>query len=425
MGIGVRGENTSVANPAVAVTATRERSVRWSVVGFLTVAVIIAYIDRISLSSALPEIRKTLPMSPELSGMVLSAFFWSYAALQAPAGWVIDRYGVKWPYAIAFLLWSVVSAATALVSSINGLIVMRILLGVGESVVTPASMRYIRSNFVEKERGLAIGVYMSGTKYGPAIGAPLAAYLVTGYGWQWMFFLTGVCCLLWLIPWVVLVKNDAGAPLPESPGAVKESTSWGAILSTPVMWGACLGTFCYMYFVYFCMTWMPTYFKDRHGLSLTDSGWFTFMSFGGMATIAIIGGWAADRLIAKGYDAVTVRKWFIIVGFLLAFSEIVGAFTESANVTLFFAVFSLSGLGLTTANYWALTQTLMPGGAIGRVAGLQNTAASVAGIAAPWITGILVQKTGNFNAPIVAIGFWLAIGIGCYVFLVREKYALR
>jgi len=266
---------------------------------------------------------------------------------------------------------------------------------------------------------------MSGTKYGPAIGAPLAAYLVTGYGWQWMFFLTGVCCLLWLIPWVVLVKNDAGAPLPESPGAVKESTSWGAILSTPVMWGACLGTFCYMYFVYFCMTWMPTYFKDRHGLSLTDSGWFTFMSFGGMATIAIIGGWAADRLIAKGYDAVTVRKWFIIVGFLLAFSEIVGAFTESANVTLFFAVFSLSGLGLTTANYWALTQTLMPGGAIGRVAGLQNTAASVAGIAAPWITGILVQKTGNFNAPIVAIGFWLAIGIGCYVFLVREKYALR
>jgi putative flippase GtrA len=94
-------------------------------------------------------------------------------------------------------------------------------------------------------------------------------------------------------------------------------------------------------------------------------------------------------------------------------------------MTLFFAVFSLSGLGLTTANYWALTQTLMPGSAIGRVSGIQNTAASLAGIAAPWITGFLVQKTGHFNAPLIAIGFWLMVGIGCYLFLVREKYALR
>ena len=110
---------------------------------------------------------------------------------------------------------------------------------------------------------------------------------------------------------------------------------------------------------------------------------------------------------------------------MLAFSEIIGAFTSSIPLTLFFAVFSLSGLGLATANYWALTQTLMPATAIGRVAGIQNTAASLAGVAAPWITGWMVQQTGRFNAPLMAIGFWLAVGIGCYVFLVREKYALR
>ena len=149
------------------------------------------------------------------------------------------------------------------------------------------------------------------------------------------------------------------------------------------------------------------------------------MSFGGMATISIVGGWAADRFISRGYNPVTVRKTFTIVGFVLAFSEIIGAFTNSPGVTMFFAVFSLTGLGLATANYWALTQTLMPGRAIGRVAGIQNTAANLAGIAAPWITGLMVQETGNFNAPLLAIGFWLAIGIGCYIFLVREKYALR
>src|SRR6185436_10828882 len=179
-----------------------------------------------------------------------------------------------------------------------------------------------------------------------------------------------------LIPWVLLVHNDAGVAPAES-GIAKAPASWGAILSTPVMWGTCLATFCYMYFVYFCMTWMPTYFKDRHGLSLTDSGWFTFMSFGGMATIAILAGWAADRLIARGYNAVAVRKGFTIAGFILAFSEIIGAFTTSHTLTLFLAVFSLSGLGLATANYWALTQTLMPGRVIGQVAGLQNTAANL------------------------------------------------
>ena len=413
-----------MSNPAIAIAATGERSVRWPVVGLLTVGVIIAYVDRINLSFALPVMPKTLGLDPQLSGIALSAFFWTYAALQVPAGWVVDRFGVKWPYTMAFLFWSVISALTAGVSSFAGLLTVRLLLGAGESVVTPASMRYIGSHFAEKERGFAIGVYMSGTKYGPAIGAWLAAYLIRDYGWQWMFLLLGLGCLLWLIPWVVLVRDSEASATPARQ-APRDALSWGAIVASPVTWGTFLATFCYMYFVYFCMTWMPIYFKNRHGLSLTGSGWFTFMSFGGMATIAIVAGFAGDRIISRGANPVTVRKAFTIVGFILAFSEVMGAFTTSIPVTLFFAVFSLSGLGLATANYWALTQTLMPGSAIGRVAGIQNTAASLAGIAAPWLTGWMVQKTGRFDAPLMTIGFFLAVGIGCYVFLVREKYAPR
>jgi ACS family D-galactonate transporter-like MFS transporter len=86
-------------------------------------------------------------------------------------------------------------------------------------------------------------------------------------------------------------------------------------------------------------------------------------------------------------------------------------------------VFSLCGLGLATANYWALTQTLIPSGSIGMVVGFQNTAANVAGIAAPWVTGWMVAQTGSFDAPIKATGVWLIVGAASYVFLVREKYA--
>lgn len=180
-----------------------------------------------------------------------------------------------------------------------------------------------------------------------------------------------------------------------------------------------------MYFTYLCMTWMPIYFHERYSLSLTASGWFTFASFGGMATIAILGGWAADWLILRGYDAVTVRRSFTIAGFVLACSEIFGATSGATSMTLFWSVFSLCGLGLATANYWALTQSLTPANVAARVAGIQNTAANVAGVAAAWFTGILVQKTNQFNAPLVVVGFWLVVGICCYLFLVREKYTLR
>jgi len=415
----VNGKDSSIA-----VAPPAGRNVRWLVIALLALGVLIAYTDRMNLSTALPAIRASFPLSAAASGILLSAFFWSYTLLQIPAGWLVDRYGLKWPYAAGLFLWSAVSAATALVSSLNSLIAVRIVLGIGESIVTPASLRYIRENFAEHERGLPIGIYFSGTKYGPAVAAPIATYLILAYGWRWMFVLNGALCILWLVPWFFFVRDDRKIASVPDPGAAN-AVSWGAIFATPMMWGTCVATFCYMYFVYFCMTWMPTYFKDRFGLSLTASGWFTFMSFAGMATIAILAGWAADRLIAHGRNPVTVRKVFTLVGFVLAFSEVFAAFSHSTSIALFLAVFSLSGLGLATANYWALTQTLTPASASARVAGIQNTAANMAGIAAPWITGALVQKTGSFNAPLIAIGFWLVVGVGCYLVLVREKYALR
>jgi MFS family permease len=408
---------------SIAAAVSTRRNSRWLVVALLTLGVIIAYTDRINLSAALPAIRVNFPLTAQASGILLSAFFWAYTLLQTPSGWVVDRFGLKWTYAAGLLLWSAASAATALVGSLHGLIAFRIVLGIGEAIAIPASMRYIRENFAERERGLPMGILMSGTKYGPAIGAPITTYLVLGFGWRWMFVLNGALGILWLVPWLFLVRDDRRGAL--APEGGSESVSWGAIFGTPVIWGTCLATFCYMYFVYFCMTWMPTYFKERFGFSLTASSWYTFLSFAGTGTIAIVAGWVADRLIARGRNPVTVRKAFTIAGFVLAFSAAFGAFSHSTTITLFLAVFSLSGLGLATANYWALTQTLTPRSTSARVAGIQNTAANIAGIAAPWITGLLVQKTGNFNAPLVAVGFWLLVGISCYLFLVRERYALR
>lgn len=189
------------------------------------------------------------------------------------------------------------------------------------------------------------------------------------------------------------------------------------------MWGIIIGTFCYNYFVYFCMTWLPAYFAESRHLSLTKSGAFTGFSFGGMATVATLAGWAADTMISRGADPVRTRKMFTIAGLMVASTELIGAFSSSNQVALTFAIISLSGLGLATANYWALTQTLMPGAAIGRISGIQNCASNLAGVVAPLVTGWLKDYTGSYAAPMYAVGVLLLAGVLAYTFMVHARYA--
>lgn len=403
--------------------------VRWSVVCLLSLGMVIAYTDRVNLSAVLTEIGRDMGMDKERQGMAMSAFFWTYTIFQIPAGMLVDRFGVRVLYLGGFLLWSLASAATTLIGgSFALLIALRLLVGTGESVVTSSSLRYIRDHFEEKRRGLAVGIYMTGTKIGPAVGIPVAAYLAKSYSWQTMFLVLGAGGLLWLVPFLLLVKKTdksaqgraaaaaAAGPNPEA------NITLGQALRTPLMWGIILGTYCYMYFVYYCMTWMPTYFRERHGMSIEKMSWFAFVSFGGMAAVTALAGWAADRLIARGGDPVRVRRNFTIAGFVAASLQTLSVFTDSQPLMIFFTVASLCGLGLATANYWALTQTLMPGAL---PVAIQNTAANLAGIVAPWLTGWLIKQTGSFDTPIKAVGVWLALGVFAYVFLVRREYAPR
>ena len=395
---------------------------RWSLVCLLSIGVIIAYVDRTNLSISLASVdfKSVFHLTDRDRGMLNSAFFWTYALLQIPAGFLVDRFGVKRPVALGLLFWCGVSAATAAASEIGQLLGLRLLLGVGESVVTPGSLRWIRYNIEEHRRGLAVGIYMAGTKYGPAVGAPLAAWLLERYGWRNMFVILGTGGLVWLVPWMLLERGDDRDLERESSQHAAPALPFAALFRTRIMWGTLIGTFCYNYFVYFSMTWLPAYFVERRHLSLESMGVYTLFSFAGMATVAIVAGFVADWLIARGADAVTTRRWFTIAGFLVASTEVVGAMAESADVAKFFAVVSLAGLGLATANYWALTQTLMPGAAIGRTSGAQNCASNLAGAVAPFLTGWLKQATGSYTAPMQAIWIILLVGVGAYAVMVRR-----
>src|SRR5215467_4092074 len=288
---------------SVALAAQHANGKRWAIIGLLNAGMIIAYISRSNLpvALALPDFIRFFHLSDLDRGTLNSSFFWAYAVLQIPAGWLVDRYGVKWPYVLSFLFWCLASAGTVFVGSFSALLALRVILGVGEAVVAPASYKWIRFHFAEKERGLAVGLYMAGTKIGPAIGPPLAAWLIVQYDWRMMFLILGLGGLVWLAPWIAFAQNDAHRPGKFAWKRTKASPiGFGRLIASPVVWGTVIATFCYMYFVHFCMTWMPAYFIEQRHQSLAKMGWYTFYSFAGMAVMAAVGGSGADWMIRRG-----------------------------------------------------------------------------------------------------------------------------
>jgi MFS family permease len=421
------GTSEPLTGPVDSASGDIER--RWWILVLLSLGVLISFVDRTSISAALtvPAFKAHFQLSDIDRGWINSAFFWSYAVMQIPLGWAVDRYGVKWPYAVCFTLWCIASAATGLVSSLAGLVAVRLIIGAAEAMVVPASWRWLRNNFAEAQNGTAVGIYMFGTKIGPAVGAPLAAWLILMSDWRTMFIIAGVAGLIWLIPWMLFVSNDwrAGA------GRVARRNEAAVIpvrqlLGSPLIWATFVVCFCYNYFTFYCMTWMPAYLVEQRGLSLERMGLYAFFSFAGIAIVALAAGWAADRLIRRGADAILVRKSFTIAGFLVASTVVLGAYSSSLEAALFWNVASLSGLGLATANNLALCRlTLIPSSSTGLVTGFQQVATSLAGIVSPILSGWLLQISGSYTLPIQAIFVFLIIGAFTTAFLLRPEWAPR
>ncbi len=402
---------------------------RWLILTLLAVGVMISFIDRTSISAVLatPAFKKHFALSDLDRGWINSAFFWSYAVMQIPFGWLVDRRGVKWPYAICFAVWCVATALTGLVDGFSELIAVRLLVGAAEAIVVPASWRWIRTHFAERQSGTAVGIYMLGTKIGPALGTPIAASLIGITGWRTMFFIIGLAGLIWLLPWILLVSDDRHSPAAANPKtAAPPSFTIRQLLISPLIWATMIVVFCYNYFTFYCMTWMPAYLVEQRGLSLEKMGLYAFFSFAGIGFVALFGGWAADRLIGRGGDPVFVRKAFTVAGFGLAASVVLGAYAPTLGQALFWNVASLSGLGLATSNHLALCRlTLIPESGAGLVSGFQQVATAIAGIVAPILTAWLLKVGGDYTLPIDAIFVFLVIGALSTIFLLRPSWSLR
>src|SRR6516225_8438768 len=167
----------------------------------LAISVFINYVDRGNLSIAAPLLKGELGLSASQLGVLLSAFFWTYAFLQLFSGWLVDRLNVNWVFAGGFFLWSAATAATGLIHTFSVLLFLRMLLGTGESVAYPSYSKIIALNFPEEHRGLANAVISAGLVLGPGFGMLLGGLLMARVGWRPSFLVLGLVSLIWLVPW--------------------------------------------------------------------------------------------------------------------------------------------------------------------------------------------------------------------------------
>jgi ACS family D-galactonate transporter-like MFS transporter len=291
-----------------AAAVRRVTRLEWVVLILLVGSVAINYIDRGTLSIAGVALSNELHLKPHELGFLLSAFFWTYAGFQIVAGWLIDRFNVIAVLAVGFLIWSVATALTGVVTGFVALFVLRLLLGISESVSYPSYSKIIVASFPEEQRGFANGLIDVGGKLGPAIGLVAGGLILDGFGWRAVFISLGLASLGWLIPWLLVApKMRAVVSIPAlGPGATLAD-----ILKKREAWGTFLGLFCSNYAWYFMLTWLPQYLLlERHYSTrmMALTGWLPFCA---NATGAVLGGWLADAWIRRGASAYAGAQDFL------------------------------------------------------------------------------------------------------------------
>ncbi len=386
----------------------------WIIAVLMVLSVAINYIDRGSLSTAGPLLKRELKIDPASFGWLLSAFFWPYALLQIPAGWLADRYPVKWVMAAGFLVWSLATAATGWVGSFGVLLACRLVLGVGESVAYPCYSKIIAAHFHEHQRGLANSLIDAGTKFGPALGILAGGMLMARHGWRPVFVVLGLGSLLWLpawFRWMPRTQVRAGEGKDEGPG-------FREIMSHRALWTTCAGHFCGNYFWYFLLTWLPNYLVDERGFSMDGMSKFSAIAFCVTGVATTITGWLADCAIAEGVAPTRVRKMCAACGLASATVVIGVVCVDSEAGAKAFLILACVGYGVFASSHWAIPQTIAGPMATGRWSGLQNCIANMAGIVAPALTGIVVKKTGHFFWAFAVAAIVVLTGAAIYAFLV-------
>jgi ACS family glucarate transporter-like MFS transporter len=396
---------------------------RWVLIGWMFVISATAYLDRVNISVAGQFIQKELNLNSTELGWVFSAFVLGYALFQAPGGRIADRFGPRRVIVLGTLWWGVFTALTAsvtkgLTAALGVLLVVRFLLGMGESVVYPASNCLVARWIPAPERGIANGWIFAGVGAGAGVAPPLITYIVIRYGWRWSF---GASALLgvavgavwyWLCrdrprdhPMVSSAENRhiaGGLPRPAS----HRSASWRAILGNRDLRLVTLSYFCYGYSAYIFFTWFFIYLSKVRGLDLKASSYYAMLPFIAMAVCSPLGGWMSDRLclsFGKRVGRCGIAIFGMgLCGVFIAF----GTYVRDARLASIVLAGGAGALYISQSVFWSVTADLA-GEAAGSASGVMNMGNQIGGTITASLTPYLANELGWAASFLVAAGLCL------------------
>ena len=389
-------------------------------VTLLVVAGCVNFIDRSAVSIALPAIRADLHLSEAQAGLLLSAFAWSYAVAQLPAGSLVDRLGARWALAGALGLWSCVQAGAGLVASLPQFIGARVALGLGEAPMFVGGARVCADRFDAPDRALPMGLLNASASLGPALAPLLLTPLMLVAGWRASFAAMGVAGLLVAAAWALVYRD---LPAREAAPRIAGPRQWGGLLRQRTVWGLLLGFGGTVYITWLYVTWLPGYLVQRwHMAAAAAALWSSVPQFAGFLG-AVGGGWLSDRL-SRRWGERAARQGPLVAGlFVSAACSALAAVSGSAALALTAVSAALFSANVATTSGWTLAASLAPAALVATTEAMANIGGSVGGSLAPLVTGVVVEWSGSFAPALLIAAAVAAFCAGANWALTRRPIA--
>src|SRR5579863_3143160 len=396
---------------------------RFYIASLLFFNLFINYVHRINLSVAAPAIARDFRWDAGKMGLLFSSYQWTYILLLLLWGSLTDRVGARLVNGVSVTLWSIAGMLTGVATSFGGMLATRLALGAGEAASFPTSGKVVRQWFPANERGLATAIFNTGTFAGPAVAAPLVAWLLLNVGWRLSFLVTGSVGFIWVIMWIKffrvpaecswLPEEERNYILTQSDSRAKPAPPKGALLSLlarKTMWGLFFTQGCCAYTMLLFLFWLPSYLVDSRHMSLVKAGWFTSVPYIVAVPLGLLAGKLSDSLLTHE-DVKQGRRRTLLMVFILA-STVVLLTNMIANqyALLFLVSMSLTCISSALSLNIALTNDLVwDAEMVGTATGFLILGGNVFGSLVPIATGYIVKWTGSFNLAFYLAGFLLFV----------------
>jgi MFS family permease len=380
----------------------------------LGTAVFLNYVDRGAIGIAAPLMTRELGLSHEAYGVAFSAFFWVYAPVQLFVGRLCDRFSVYSLMAAGILLWSASTLLTGLAGGFASLLILRVMLGVGESISFPGSTKIIARHVPADRRGMANAIVAVGLALGPAAGTLAGGLMLAAWGWRAIFLVFGAITLLWLAPWRSAVRTLSAEDLAEAGPPVP----LGALIGRWSLWSMaivhCLANYCF----YFLLAWLPSFLVSSRGFSITEMTMLATIGYAVQAVCALGYGRFSDWWTRSGRSEAACRRWMMVASQAAAAIAILGlAFAHGAIAIGLLLCLAGAASGSLSLNTYAVGQMFSGPRAAGTWMGFQNAIGNTSGIFGSILTGFIVQRAGYesafvVTAAIAAVGaVWWALAV--------------